>query len=374
MALEPDTTIGRRLDRGQPRAAVRLQQEIWNFAEPAWREYKSSRAYVDLLRAEGLTVEEGSGGMPTAFAATWGSGRRSWAATPNTTRCPGNSQQVVPYRAPREGLHPWTAGHTDPHSSLGTAALAGMLATKAAMQQHGLRGTLKFFGEPAEKVCGSKPVHAAKGYYDGCDAFIAYHPHSDQHGAGRDPVRRLLERRDHLRDADARDVDRQVAAADPHIGARRGAVPRRDRRALPDVHDHEIHQGGDVSARRRLDAERVHPGRRRRDLRQPAAAVQPDPVFVALAVARGAAADLSGAGQQRASGGGDVRLPGVGPLGDEDARRPAEQHDDRSGVSQHGSDRRAGIRRRGAGVRPRDPDEPRHRSRWTIRSPPTISA
>ena len=53
-----------------------------------------------------------------------------------------------------------------------------MLATKAAMQANGISGTLKFFGEPAEKVCGSKPVHAAKGYFDGCDAFIACHPHT----------------------------------------------------------------------------------------------------------------------------------------------------------------------------------------------------
>jgi aminobenzoyl-glutamate utilization protein B len=42
-----------------------------------------------------------------------------------------------------------------------------------------LPGTLRFFGEPAEKVCGSKPVHAAKGYYAGVDAFIAYHPHRE---------------------------------------------------------------------------------------------------------------------------------------------------------------------------------------------------
>ena len=48
--------------------------EIWRYAEPAWREYKSARAYVDLLRGEGFDVEEGSGGMPTAFVATWGKG------------------------------------------------------------------------------------------------------------------------------------------------------------------------------------------------------------------------------------------------------------------------------------------------------------
>ncbi len=150
--------------------------EIWRYAEPAWREYRSARAYVELLRAAGFTVEEGSGEMPTAFCATWGEGGPVLASYAEYDAVPGNSQQAVPRRAPREGLHPAAAGHTDPHSMLGVAALSGILATKAAMEQHGLRGTLKFFGEPAEKVCGSKPIHAAKGYYDGVDAFIAYHP------------------------------------------------------------------------------------------------------------------------------------------------------------------------------------------------------
>ncbi len=151
---------------------------IWEYAEPAWREYKSAKAYCDLLRAEGFEVEEGSGGMPTAFAATWGKGGPVLGSYAEYDAVPGNSQQVVPYQAPRAGLHPWAAGHTDPHSALGTTALAGVLAAKATMEKFGLKGTLKFFGEPAEKVCGSKPVHAAKGYFDGADAFISYHPHS----------------------------------------------------------------------------------------------------------------------------------------------------------------------------------------------------
>ncbi len=152
-------------------------QQIWWYAEPAFREYKSAKAYGDLLRAEGFQVEEGSGGMPTAFMATFGEGRPVLGSYAEYDAVPGNSQQPVPYRAPREGLHPWAAGHTDPHSALGVAALTGILAAKEAMVKHRLTGTLRFFGEPAEKVCGSKPVHAAKGYYDGCDAFICYHPH-----------------------------------------------------------------------------------------------------------------------------------------------------------------------------------------------------
>ena len=155
-----------------------FQRQIWNYAEPAWREYRSAKAYCDLLRAEGFTVEEGSGDMPTAFVASYGDSLPVLGTYAEYDAVPGNSQQPVPYRAPREGLHPWAAGHTDPHSMLGVGALTGVLATKAVMEKHNLRGTMRLFGEPAEKVCGSKPVHAAKGYYDGFDAFICYHPYA----------------------------------------------------------------------------------------------------------------------------------------------------------------------------------------------------
>ncbi len=163
------------LDRERPRLSA-FDLEIWRYAEPAWREYRSARAYVDLLRAEGFDMEEGSGGMPTAFTATWGDGGPTIGSYAEYDAVPGNSQQPLPRRAPRTGLHPQAAGHTDPHSMLGVACLAGLLATKAAMERYKLKGTLRFHGEPAEKVCGSKPIHAAKGYYDGVDAYLAYHP------------------------------------------------------------------------------------------------------------------------------------------------------------------------------------------------------
>ncbi|MCU0983337.1 MAG: amidohydrolase [Acetobacteraceae bacterium] len=153
-----------------------FNETIWSHAEPAWREYRSVAEYVGLLRAEGFTVEEGSGGMPTAFVATWGKGGPVLASFSEYDAVPGNCQAVVPWQEPREGMHPYAAGHTDPHSVLGTAALAAVLATKAAMAEHGIPGTLKLFGEPAEKVCGSKPIHAAKGYYDGLDAAVVWHP------------------------------------------------------------------------------------------------------------------------------------------------------------------------------------------------------
>ena len=149
---------------------------IWELAEPAWREYRSARLYVDLLRAEGFEVEVGTGGMPTAFRAQFGSGSPVVATYVEYDAVPGNSQAAVPHEAPREGTTRHAAGHTDPHSALGVGALGGALAAKAAMERHGLAGTLVVFGEPAEKVQGSKPVHAAKGYYDELDAAISFHP------------------------------------------------------------------------------------------------------------------------------------------------------------------------------------------------------
>ncbi|MBS0125325.1 amidohydrolase [Thetidibacter halocola] len=150
---------------------------IFEFAEPAWREYRSAEWYVACLRAEGFTVEEGSAGMPTAFCAEWRNGDGPMVGMyAEYDAVPGNCQAARPERAPRDGLPFGAAGHTDPHSALGIGSLAGLLATKHAMQAHGIPGGLRFTGEPAEKVRGSKPLHAAAGYYDGLAGILSFHP------------------------------------------------------------------------------------------------------------------------------------------------------------------------------------------------------
>jgi len=162
-------------------AAIRPQLsdfnvKIFNFAEPAWREYRSAAAYVDLLRAEGFDVEAGSGGMPTAFHATYGTGGPEIGLYSEYDASPGYSQQAIARRAPRAGLHKYAPGFTDAHNALGTGALGAAIAVKRVLERRAVPGTIHLFGEPAEKLCGSKAVHAAKGYYDSLDAAISYHP------------------------------------------------------------------------------------------------------------------------------------------------------------------------------------------------------
>jgi aminobenzoyl-glutamate utilization protein B len=104
-------------DKGDELSA--FHQRIWEYAEPAWRVYQSAKAYVELLRAEGFTVEVGSGGMPTAFCARWGEGRPVLGSFAEYDAVPGNSQQAVPRQAPREGVNHWAPGHTHSYSRLG---------------------------------------------------------------------------------------------------------------------------------------------------------------------------------------------------------------------------------------------------------------
>lgn len=150
---------------------------IWNYAEPAFREYRSAEWYVDFLRKDGWDVEEGSGGMPTAFCAVWSNGEGpTIGGYAEYDATPGNCQAADTVKRPRDGLSPYAAGHTDPHSALGIGAMSGFLAAKTTMQKYNIRGRLKLMGEPAEKLRAGKPIHAAKGYYDDMDAAIAYHP------------------------------------------------------------------------------------------------------------------------------------------------------------------------------------------------------
>ena len=202
---------------------------IWSYAEPAWREYKSARAYVDLLRAEGF---DGRGRLRRHADGLRGQLGRGppgvGGLLPNTTPCRATRSRSCPYRGAAGGAASLCRGAYRPafdarHGGAGAA----MLAAKAAMQAHGVKGTLKLFGEPAEKVCGSKPIHAAKGYYDGLDAAVVWHPWP-QHRDGGDAIRRLLERRHHLRGRGA------GGWVDPVADADRG---RACRRALPGAID-----------------------------------------------------------------------------------------------------------------------------------------
>src|SRR5688500_13808655 len=52
-----------------------LARELWKLAEVGYQEEKSAKLLASELEKAGFTVERGVAGMPTAFVASFGSGK-----------------------------------------------------------------------------------------------------------------------------------------------------------------------------------------------------------------------------------------------------------------------------------------------------------
>jgi aminobenzoyl-glutamate utilization protein B len=156
-----------------------VNHAIWKYAEVGLQEHQSSAVLIEKLRAAGFQVETGVAGMPTAFVASFGSGGPVIGILAEYDALPGLSQQAVPYREPVTDGAP---GHACGHSGLGTGALGATLAVKAAMEQHGLKGTIRLYGTPAEETCIGKVYMVLAGLFDDLDVCLHWHP-GDGNGA-----------------------------------------------------------------------------------------------------------------------------------------------------------------------------------------------
>lgn len=160
---------------GHRELVTKVHQRVWELAEVGLKEYETSKLLADILERNGFTVERGVAGMPSAFVATYGSGKPVIGIMGELDALPGLSQEAVPYRQPRvEG----GAGHGCGHCGYAAAALGGTLAVKAALDALGLPGTVKCFGCPAEETLVGKVFMVRDGVFDGLDACLGHHPSS----------------------------------------------------------------------------------------------------------------------------------------------------------------------------------------------------
>ncbi|MFN0177282.1 MAG: amidohydrolase [Gemmatimonadales bacterium] len=150
-----------------------LAKQIWSFAEVGYQEAQSSRLLQAELAAAGFTVEAGVAGMPTAFLATYGSGQPVIGILGEFDALPGLSQDATPTR---KALIDGGPGHGCGHHLFGTASAAAAIAVKEWLAQTGRKGTIRFFGTPAEEGGGGKIYLIRAGHFRDVDAVIAWHP------------------------------------------------------------------------------------------------------------------------------------------------------------------------------------------------------
>ena len=152
---------------------VGLSDRIWAYAETALRETRSAAALADYAEQQGFKVERGVAGMPTAFVATYGSGRPVIGVMGEYDALPGVSQKASPIQEP---LLEGAAGHGCGHNLFGAASLGAAIAIKEQIAAGKLKGTVRFYGTPAEEAVGGKVYMARAGLFDGIDAVLAWHP------------------------------------------------------------------------------------------------------------------------------------------------------------------------------------------------------
>jgi len=150
-----------------------ISRQIWETPELGFHETRSSPLLQQELRTNGFAVESGVAGMPTAFTASFGSGKPVIAIMGEFDALPGLSQKDIPTQSPVTAGAP---GHACGHNLLGSASALAAVAIKEEIQARGLKGTIRYYGTPAEEGGGGKIYMIDAGLFRDVDAVLAWHP------------------------------------------------------------------------------------------------------------------------------------------------------------------------------------------------------
>ena len=159
-----------------------IAMKIWELAEVGYQEYESSKLLIDSLKGHGFEITEGVADIPTAFIAEYGAGYPTVAILGEFDALPGVSQSSSPYR---ENGSNEDAGHACGHHLFGAGSAWTAVAVKDWMKNNNIKGTIRFYGTPAEEGGSGKVYMARSGLFDDVDIVLHWHPGSENHARPR---------------------------------------------------------------------------------------------------------------------------------------------------------------------------------------------
>jgi len=151
----------------------KIALQIWDYAEVGYKEVKSTALLQQTLKDNGFTIQAGVADIPTAFVASYGSGKPVIGILAEFDALPGLAQEATPEKTPIAGK---AAGHGCGHHLFGTASVAAGIEIKKLMQQGKLSGTIRVYGCPAEEGGSGKVYMVRAGLFSDVDAVIHWHP------------------------------------------------------------------------------------------------------------------------------------------------------------------------------------------------------
>jgi aminobenzoyl-glutamate utilization protein B len=152
---------------------IKLSDQVWGFAETAMKETQSSKVLADYAEAQGFKVTRGVAEIPTAFIAEFGSGKPIIGILGEFDALPGLSQKAQPVK---EALEANAPGHGCGHNMFGVGSLGAALSIKELIAAGKLKGTIRFYGTPAEEDLAGKVWMARAGLFNDLDVCLDWHP------------------------------------------------------------------------------------------------------------------------------------------------------------------------------------------------------
>ncbi|HEY7055422.1 MAG TPA: amidohydrolase [Vicinamibacterales bacterium] len=157
--------------------AQRMVDQIFSFGELGFQEFETTRYLIDILKTNGFSIEEGVAGIPTAFVASWGTGKPVIALGSDIDCIPQASQKPgVAYHDP---LIEGAPGHGEGHNSGQAVNIVAALAVKKIMEREHLPGTLRIWTGTAEELVGSKAYFVRAGLFKDVDVALFTHVGDD---------------------------------------------------------------------------------------------------------------------------------------------------------------------------------------------------
>jgi aminobenzoyl-glutamate utilization protein B len=153
--------------------AQQINDMLFSFSELGFQEQETFTYLTSLLEKEGFTVQKGIAGMPTAWIATWGSGKPVIAIGSDIDCIPKASQKPgVAYKDP---IVEGAPGHGEGHNSGQALNIVAALSVKKLMEREKILGTLMLWPGVAEELVGAKAFYVRDGYFKDVDACIFTH-------------------------------------------------------------------------------------------------------------------------------------------------------------------------------------------------------
>src|SRR5881628_3632577 len=150
-----------------------MVDQVFSYGELGFQEIETSRYLTGVLEKNGFTVERGIAGIPTAWMASWGSGKPVIALGSDIDCIPQASQKPgVAYHDP---IIEGAPGHGEGHNSGMPLQIAAALSVKKIMEQQHLPGTLKLWPGIAEELVGTKAYYVRAGLFKDVEISIFAH-------------------------------------------------------------------------------------------------------------------------------------------------------------------------------------------------------